>query len=396
MSADRRRVDGGRQTAANQAAVAYVEGRAEKARAEHVARIQRVLTTAGLGLDAQAVLAAAGDGAVITINFHPDRLLADHRSVSEALRDEGVYRSQFETHISNGGLGAGPGGDRDSWERGLFSGAYHGSGVSASERPKYGGRNLMNHLNGACPRFGSCHLRLRPELTGFATFSFGDSNAQPPEVGTMREFAAVLAPLLERVAAEGSALGRPGVGLGDFVDGLMRGDHVKQEGAFAAVMSNGLNDYIEAQIHAPLTLAADVDAVVVDPAFRGAPELEPLLEAAGQHGVAIEWHYGHSLPLDAVPLQPPEMLADGLMRWQQFCAGGRARRLAERVVSEHGSDRRQLDALNIGRAAADAVRNPDRWSNWAEPHELLVNLKDLWLMVVASGQISQESPGATP
>ena len=41
----------------------------------------------------------------VTLNFHPDRLL-DGRTVLRRLADEGVYRSQFETGTSNGGLTA--------------------------------------------------------------------------------------------------------------------------------------------------------------------------------------------------------------------------------------------------------------------------------------------------
>jgi hypothetical protein len=65
------------------------------------------------------MLAPAID-APITLHFHPDRRLPDRRSVAEALRDEGVYRNQFETGISNGLLG----GDRLRWEHELFAGAY--------------------------------------------------------------------------------------------------------------------------------------------------------------------------------------------------------------------------------------------------------------------------------
>jgi hypothetical protein len=43
------------------------------------------------------------------------------------------------------------------------------------------------------------------------------------------------------------------------------------------------------------------------------------------------------------------------MRWQLFCADGRARRLAERVIQEHGTAAR-LDAANIGQAAVSVVR----------------------------------------
>jgi hypothetical protein len=64
------------------------------------------------------------DRVAVTVNFHPDRLLADGRTVAEHLAAEGVYRSQFETGISNGGLTAYPGGDRDRWDTRMFPGVY--------------------------------------------------------------------------------------------------------------------------------------------------------------------------------------------------------------------------------------------------------------------------------
>ena len=50
-------------------------------------------------------------GLRITINFHPDRLHGDV-PILRALGRDGVYRSQFETGISNGGLTAFRGGMR--------------------------------------------------------------------------------------------------------------------------------------------------------------------------------------------------------------------------------------------------------------------------------------------
>src|SRR4051794_12323214 len=147
---------------ANRIALATVRARAERRRQRDRARIARVLSAAQVDADADALLAAVRGAAVLTINFHPDRLLADARPVSRALYDEGVYRSQFETGISSGGLTAYPGGDRDRWEASLFGGAYQAPGVREHERPRYGGLNLMRHRDGACPAFGSCHLRLRP------------------------------------------------------------------------------------------------------------------------------------------------------------------------------------------------------------------------------------------
>jgi len=45
-------------------------------------------------------------------------------TVLEHLARDGVYRSQFETGTSNGGLTAHPGGDRWRWEQRIFGHAY--------------------------------------------------------------------------------------------------------------------------------------------------------------------------------------------------------------------------------------------------------------------------------
>jgi hypothetical protein len=64
-----------------------------------------------------------------------------------------VYRSQFETGTSNGGLTAHPGGDRWSWESRIFAGAY--DDAPSAERPKYGSLNFPRRATGGAPRFGS-------------------------------------------------------------------------------------------------------------------------------------------------------------------------------------------------------------------------------------------------
>jgi len=189
-----------------------------------MARIRRVLAGAGVEADAEALLAAARGAGALTLHFHPDRLVADGRSLAEAFPEEGVYRSQFETGISSGGLTAYPGGDRHVWERALFGGAYQTAGVRAGERPKYGGLNLMNYPDGACPGFGSCHLRLRRAVAKRTTLVLGDSNAKPADIGSGDALAPVIAPLLESIAAGAGALGRSGVDLGAFVEGMLRAE----------------------------------------------------------------------------------------------------------------------------------------------------------------------------
>lgn len=56
---------------------------------------------------------------------------------------DGVYRNQFETGTSNGGLTARPGGARWRWEQRIFGGAY--DDAPAGERPRYGALNHRRH-----------------------------------------------------------------------------------------------------------------------------------------------------------------------------------------------------------------------------------------------------------
>ena len=59
----------------------------------------------------------------VTLNFHPDRRVGEV-PILQAMALDGLYRSQFETGTSNGGLTAHPGGDRWSWESRIFGNAY--------------------------------------------------------------------------------------------------------------------------------------------------------------------------------------------------------------------------------------------------------------------------------
>ena len=56
----------------------------------------------------------------VTLNFHPDRVLRG-KPILDALAEDGVYRSQFVTGTSNGGLTAYPGGARWRWESRIFN-----------------------------------------------------------------------------------------------------------------------------------------------------------------------------------------------------------------------------------------------------------------------------------
>ncbi len=98
----------------------------------------------------------------VTVQFHPN-WPHNEGQVIESMAVDGVYRSQFETGISNGGLTAINRGDRWRWESRLFEGRYDQAPMSA--RPVYGAWNRRCDPYGGAIRFGSSYLRLRPEVT---------------------------------------------------------------------------------------------------------------------------------------------------------------------------------------------------------------------------------------
>jgi len=208
----------------------------------------------------------------VTLNFHPDRL---HRGVPilQALASAGAYRSQFETGTSNGGLTAHPGGDRWRWEQRIFGGAY--DRAPADQRPKYGALNHRRRSVGGAPRFGSAHLRLAPHTLGRTTFCYPDSVFEPEHLGT----AAALD--LTRRADDDLATG----------------------------VAEELDSYVEAHVHGVVDLAQDVEALVLDPVFRGS-QVE---RDADELPCAVEWHEGFEVDLDTVLRHPgyrgPEVVA---------------------------------------------------------------------------------------
>ena len=189
----------------------------------------------------------------VTLNFHPERVVA-------ALADTGAYVSQFVTGTGNGGLTAFPGGDRRRWESRMFGGAY--DDAPAHERPVYGGLNFRRSPYGASPRFGSSHLRLNPEVVDRTTFCYPDSSTEPELFGVAHRSRLVEAALADR--------------------------------------RDLLDDYVEAHVHGPVSVGADVGALVLDPSYRGTP----VEEAARRLPCAVEWHPGFRLHVDELRRHP--------------------------------------------------------------------------------------------
>jgi hypothetical protein len=195
----------------------------------------------------------------VTLNFHPDRLLHG-RPILEAMAEDGVYRSQFVTGTSNGGLTAHPGGDRWRWESRIFHGAY--DEAPAHERPVYGALNFRHKSVGGAPRFGSAHFRLTAEPLTRTTFCYPDSFLEPSDFG---------------VAAR---MGLVELALADPQDEL--------------------DDYIEAQVHGPVRPDRHVEALVLDPCYQ-----DTAVEAAALRlGCPVEWHPGYRIEAEELLRHP--------------------------------------------------------------------------------------------
>lgn len=195
----------------------------------------------------------------VTLNFHPDRHVGG-RPILTALAEDGVYLSQFVTGTSNGGLTAHRGGDRWRWENRMFAGAY--DNAPGHQRPVYGSLNFRHKPFGGSPRFGSAHFRLTADTLARTTFCYPDSAAEPRHFGTAARMA-----LIE----------------------LARAD-----------TRDDLDDYIEAHVHRPVRLDRHVEALVLDPSYRGT-DVE---SAAALLPCPVRWHAGFRLAADELRRHP--------------------------------------------------------------------------------------------
>lgn len=277
------------QTALNQFA-AYARGRKDRLARDldEVLRMSEISAS-----EFRAALGEFQRSARVALHFHPDRPTRDYASTAESMTLSGVYQNQFQSGISNGALG----GERPSWEDGLFEGAYRDQ--AGEHRPKYGALEVLPQLDGPAPRFGSCFFLLKPEVTGRCTFTYLDSHQLPVERGTLDEFEEIISKLFIDCFVNETVLGLPR---------LRPRALLKQLCQPKPTMSRNLNHYVEAQVHGPIDLRRDVLELHADPSFRGRGLLEPLCQA---HHIPLVWHPGSSLETKRVPrdFRGPEMPA---------------------------------------------------------------------------------------
>ncbi|MEM7030125.1 MAG: DUF3626 domain-containing protein [Chloroflexota bacterium] len=300
----------------------------------------------------------------VALHFHPDRPNQKGQTVAEALLEEGVYRSQFETKISNGGLTAFQGGQRDDWEQRLFGGAYQKPDVTPSERPKYGALDLMNHADGPAPRFGSCYFRLSNAVCQRCTFTYQDSVSEPDVFGTIHDLAGIMAATLTDVETHQACFGAQDLTVTSV---LQRLSHIENKPVnYSENFGRALDDYIEAQIHGSINLEADVITLVADPSFQSTKTGQVLSQLCTQYDIRLDWHAGFQVQASAIPddFRGPEIP-----------------RLASRIMGQG-----QLNTAMVGEAALSLYQQPDQWRDLGTYAEVLQYIKQLWHALVTFGQ----------
>ncbi|MBP9778864.1 MAG: DUF3626 domain-containing protein [Rickettsiaceae bacterium] len=195
----------------------------------------------------------------ITLHFHPDRT-SYMGHILESMVLTNLYKSQFETSTSNGGLTAHPGGDRWNWESRIFGTAY--DNVSPMQRPKYGSLNYRKDFYGGSPRFGSAYIRLKPAVLTRSTFCYPDSVFEPGAFGTSEHMSLV---------------------------SLAKQDDMDL-----------LDDYVEAQVHGDIIVSRDVEAIVLDPSYKGTA----VEELSSKLSCLVEWHSGYELTIADLEKHP--------------------------------------------------------------------------------------------
>lgn len=348
-------------------ALEYITEYARGRKSEAKQTIKDILKMSDIGMETfDEAVEKIKSHARVALHFHPDRPDPDMKTVAEALLEQGTYRSQFETLLSNGSVSAYPGGERDLWEKRIFGGAYQVEGTKNSERPKYGALDLMLHPDGPAPRFGSCYLLLSPKVSYRSTYTYLDSHEDPKEKGTYEEFDDILAALLDEVFARDFAIGEKNLTPRKLVDHLLLNLDKPFSDPSGKEGNRNLNHYIEAQVHGDVSLKEDAEILVADPSFKGTQTGEVLAQICSKYSIGLYWHMGFALPTDEVPtdFRGPSMPS-----------------LAKRIAKEEF-----IDVSMIGDAAIELKRDPDAWRDRGTYREVLQELKLLWHVLVRFGQ----------
>jgi hypothetical protein len=218
-------------------ALEFVRARAEAASAAALPalrlRVERLGRSAG---ELENALAFVRDDAPVIVHVHVPRVL-------QLLLADDHYRSQFETGTSSGTLSNAT---RAQWEERLFGPSYNA--CAAFDRVKYGVLNTTGSISGVdcAAGYGDSYLLLKSHVRHRMTFTEQDSSSAL-QVGTSAHYAHVLAAYTDA----------------ELADILDVGGGRARSGMHRSAMNT--KTYKEAQVHGPLCLSEDVEALVLHP-----------------------------------------------------------------------------------------------------------------------------------
>lgn len=348
-----------------QKAIAHLRAEAISLKPTAMGNLNNVLRMSNLSsYSLDLILASIRQHARVTLHFHPDRPVGSH-TVARGLLEDGIYKSQFETGISNGSVSAHHGGARDAWEHSLFNGAYHVDGVEPAHRPKYGALDLMRNSDGPAPRFGSCFFVLKPEVSARSTFTMGGSEAGPKYLGTIDEFHAIMAALFEECFTRDFVLGVGNIRPVLLMERILElGTALKNPSDRSP--SRNLDYFVEAQVHGEVLLGRDIEKLVVDSSFCDTDIARDLEALSAKYKFPLQWRQGSRLKTRDVPVdfRGPTMPS-----------------LAVRVAKDD-----IVDAERIGRAVRELSKDAGSWEDRGTYPEVLQELKLLWHVLVRFGK----------
>lgn len=297
----------------------------------------------------------------ITINFHPDRISNNGKTIMENLLQQGRYLSQFHTSVTNGGRSAYMGGDRFMWEQNLFFDSYPPASL---ERPKYGALNFFRYVDGASVRFGSCFFTLKRGVNSRCTFAYGDSSTNPTTLCTSDTFIGIVAAMFEDVQKNGRLLNQviahPQEALAVMLNPCM---DVKNIG-------RNLDYCIETHIHGDVSLEEDIDSFYLDESFNGTVFEDQAKMLCKKYGIRI-------------CLIPKRQVASKDIG--DVFRGPKIPIIARRIDSIFGNNSGVINAALIGDASRNSVSHPQLWEDIGTEDELFMYFKQLWHTVAYFG-----------
>lgn len=355
-------------TSLQTAAIRFIEKYAFNRRVEALQAIHHILRMANIPLhELTHTVEEIKEKARVVVHFHPDRLTHRGLTVAESLLQEGYYKNQFDTRISNGQLAYQAGGARDRWECDFFNLPTSIEIIEGIDRPKYGALDLLRSLDGPSPRFGSCYFILAGHVSHRCTFSYLDSHKNPREKGTFNEFDDILAALLTESFERNYALGYNNLPPQALIERLNTQLSIPYENLTDRPRDRNLDHYIEAQIHGSIDLRSDVAMLVADLSFKETAIGRQLLWLGDQYKIPLLWKAALEMPVSQVP-----------SNFRGATMPSLAKRIAPKQI---------INAYVIGEAARDLKLNPQQWADRGTYEQCLQELKLLWHVLIKFGNV---------